>query len=111
MFNNYLCVEIGYLERLLVHQAVNQDEPLPVFDVQISHGSELLCARCVEDLQHRGRRVYFDLLSIKVLDGWVVFLDECAGDKLDGERGLADAAAAQDDHFIFFHWGGRGRLS
>lgn len=100
-----------YLERLLVDQAVNQDEPLPVLYVQISHRGELFRPRRVQDLQDGGGRVHFDLLSVKVLDSRVVLLDEGAGDKLDGERGFADAATAQHDHFVFLHWGGRSRLN
>lgn len=102
---------ITYLKRLLVDQAVNQDEALSVLNVKIPHGGELLCPRCVQNLQHRWRRVHFDLLSIEIFDGRVVFLDEGASDELDGQRGLADAATAQNDHFVFFHWCGRGKLT
>ena len=97
----------SYLEWLLVDQAVDQDEALSVLYVQISHGGELLGPRRVQDLQHGGRRVHLDLLAVEVLDGRVVFLDEGAGDELDGQRGLADAAAAQHDNFVLFHLGRR----
>lgn len=104
-------VHLRYLERLLVDQAVDQDEALSVLYVQISHGGELLGPRRVQDLKHGGRRVNLDLLAIEVLDGRVIFFDEGAGDKLDCERGLTNAAAAQHDNFVLFHQGGRGKLT
>lgn len=111
LFPGVYVVHLGYLERLLVDQTVDQDEALSVLDVQVSHGGELLRPRRVQDLQHGGRRVHLDLLPVEVLDGRVIFLDKSAGDKLNGERGLPDAAAAQHDNFVFFHWGGQGGLT
>lgn len=94
---------LDVLEALLVDKAVDQDEPLPVFDVQVPHGRELLGAGGVKDFQHRGRGVHLDLLAVKILYSGVVLLDERPGDELHGEGGLADPAAAQHHHFVLAH--------
>lgn len=94
---------LDVLEALLVDKAVDQDEPLAVFDVQVPHGRELLGAGGVKDFQHRGRGVHLDLLAVKILYSGVVLLDERPGDELHGEGGLADPAAAQHHHFVLAH--------
>ena len=94
---------LDVLETLLVDQAVDQNEALAVPDVQIPHGGELLGAGRVQDLQHRRRGVHLNLLPVEIFDGRVVFLYEGPGDKLDGQRGLAHPAAAQDHHLILPH--------
>uniref|UniRef100_M3Z5K3 Uncharacterized protein n=1 Tax=Mustela putorius furo TaxID=9669 RepID=M3Z5K3_MUSPF len=94
---------LDVLEALLVDEAIDEDEALAVLDVQVPHGRELLGARRVQDLQHRRRRVHFNLLAVEVLDGGVVLLDEGARHKLHGERGLAHAARAQYHHFVLSH--------
>lgn len=100
-----------YLERLLVDQAVHQDEALSIFYVQVSHGGKLLSACCVEDFQHRWRGIHLNLFPIKVLDGGVIFFNECAGDKLDSQSGFADPAASQHHNFVLFHLADRDRLT
>ena len=94
---------LDVLETLLVDQAVDQDEALAVPDVQVPHGGELLGAGRVQDLQHGRGGVHLDLLSVEILDGGVVLLDECPGDELHGEGGLAHPAAAQHHHLILPH--------
>ncbi|KAG7235042.1 hypothetical protein INR49_003407 [Caranx melampygus] len=75
---------LDVLEALLVHQAVDQDETLPVFDIQVSHGGELLGPRRVQDLQDGRRGVHLDLLPVEILYRGVVFLYEGSRHELDG---------------------------
>ena len=91
------------LKRLVVGDAVGHDEPLPILDVKITHGCELLRAGRVEDLEDARRVVHLDLLAVKVLDRRVVLLHEETRHKLHRERGLADAARTQHHHFELSH--------
>ena len=54
---------LDILEGLVVGEAVDDDEALPVLDVEVAHGGELLRSGSVENLQNARRRVYFDLLQ------------------------------------------------
>ena len=95
------CLDV--LEGLMVGHAVADNEALSVFDVQIAHGRELLCPRRVQNFQDTGSVIHLDFLPVEILNGWIVFLHEMSGHKLDGEGGLADAAGAQDNHFELSH--------
>ena len=48
------------------------------------------------------------LLPVRVLNGWVVLLHEYPLHELDGERGLAHSAGAQDDDLVLAHPGVQG---
>lgn len=83
----------GYLKRLLINQTVNQDETLAVFDVEISHGSKLLSSCGVQNFQHGGGRVHFDLFAVEIFNGGVIFLNESPSDKLHSQGGFANPSA------------------
>lgn len=91
------------LKCLMVGQAINDDETLTVFYVQVAHASKLFRASGVEYLEHARRTVDFDLFPVKVLYGRVVLLHEPSGHELHGQGALAHAARTQHDHFEFPH--------
>ena len=61
--HNLVTHRLDVLEGLVVGEAVDDDEALPVLDVEVAHGGELLRSGSVENLQNARRRVYFDLLQ------------------------------------------------
>ena len=105
LHSNYLffhCLNI--LKGLVIGQTITDNETLTVLDVEVPHGRELLRAGRVQDFEDAGRAVHLDLLAVEVLDGGVVFLHEVAGDELNGEGRLADAAGAENDNFKLTHF-------
>ena len=63
--HNLISHSLYVLESLVVGEAIDDDETLPVLDVEVAHGGELLGAGSVQDLQHTGRGVHLDLLQMK----------------------------------------------
>ena len=91
------------VERALVRYAVNAEEPLAGAHVLVAHRRVLLLARRVEDVEQARLIVDRHLLAVRVLDRRVVLVNEVVLDQLDGERRLADAAAADDDQLVLSH--------
>ena len=108
--NKYLLPHGFYvLKRLVVGDGVDDDESLPVADVQVAHGSELLGAGSVEYFQDRRGAVHFDLLAVEVLNGGVVLLHKATSDKLDCQGALANTSRAEDNNFELPHLSSEGR--
>ena len=76
------CFYLQVPERGLCGDRVHKDEALAVLHVEVPHGRELLCAGCVEDLEHTLLPVHFHLFPIRVLNRGVILLDEDALHKL-----------------------------
>lgn len=91
------------LEGLVVGEAVDDDEALPVLDVEVAHAGKLLRAGGVEDLQHARRVIHFDLLAIKVLYRRVVLLHEATRHKLHRQRTLPNPTRAEHHYFELTH--------
>lgn len=62
----------------------DEEEALSALHVQVSHCCELFGTSRIQNLQHALLSIYFDLLSIGILNGRVVFLDVDRLDKLNG---------------------------
>ena len=88
----------------MIGQAVADDEPLPVLDVEVPHRGELFSSGRVQDLEDAGRAVHLDLFPVKVFDGRVVLLHEVAGHELNGQSRFADTPGPENDHFEFAHF-------
>lgn len=69
----------------------NKAKILPVF---------LLASR-IQYIEKRDLFIDYALLSVRVLDGRVVFVHEVTLDELDGQRRLSDTTATDDDELVF----------
>ena len=96
------CLDV--LKGLVIGQAVANDEPLPVLDVEVPHRGKLLCSGRVQDLEDAGRAVDLDLLPVKVFDGRIVLLHEVTRNELNRQSRFADTARPENDHFELAHF-------
>jgi len=82
---------------------VDEEEALAGAHVLVAHGAVLLLAGGIEDVEEGGLTVDGDLLPVAVLDGGVVLVDEVVLDELDGQGGLADTTATNNDNLVLGH--------
>ena len=89
------------VNRLLVHQRVTEEETVARLVVQVAGGGELILAGCVADLERAELPVDLEVgLSIGVVDGGIVLLQELVVDEAPSEATLSDAAVAQNDDLV-----------
>jgi len=87
--------------------AVDEDEALAVLHVEVTHSGELLSAGSIENLEEVLDAVDLNVLSVTVLNGRVVLLDEHTLHELHSDGRLAYTTASQHhdlvflDHFFF----------
>jgi hypothetical protein len=70
-------------ERYRIVNAVDDDEGIPIQDGLFSKLTISILPTGVQDLEDGRGAVNGDCLAVRVLDGWVVILEESAPDKLD----------------------------
>lgn len=75
----------------------DQQEALTSLHVLVSHGTVLLLSGCVQDVQEARDVINSDLLPVRVLNGWIVLLNEVILHERDGDGGLAHTSRSNHD--------------
>jgi len=82
---------------------INAKKSLACAHVLISHSAILLLARSIQDVEKAGLVIDGNLLTVRILDGRVVLVDEMVLDQLDREGGLPDTTASNYYKLVFSH--------
>lgn len=81
---NLLMESTNFLERIAGGDRVNQEEAFASAHVLLPHSSIFLLTSGVEDVEQCDFFIDDALLAVRVLDCWVVFVDEVTLNELDG---------------------------
>lgn len=65
-------VEVNICKGFAIVDGKNAEEAFPRPHVLVSHGTVLLLASCIQNVQQTGFAIYNHLLSIRILGGWKV---------------------------------------
>jgi len=85
---------------------IDQDETLAIFHVQVAHGGELFGTSRIQDFQHALVSVNFELFAVRIFNRGVILFDEDALHELHSQGRFSDTTRAEDDQFVFAHFGG-----
>lgn len=93
--------ELAHLvETLPIINGKHQQEAVAGAHVLLSHGTELLLACGVQDVQPGRDAIHGADLGVGVFNSGIVVRHEVGLDELDGQRALAHAAAAHDHQLV-----------
>lgn len=90
-----------FLERIAGGDRVNEEEAFTSAHVLLAHSSVFLLTSGVEDVEQCDLFVDDTLLAVRVLDCWIVFVDEVTLNELDGEGRFTDTTAADNYQLVF----------
>jgi len=107
---NLLAEGVDFVEGAAGGDCVDEEEALASAHVLVAHGAVLLLASGIEDVEQRGLSIDGDLLSVAILDGRVILVNEVVLDELDCEGGLADTTTTDDDDLVFSHSSAKAKL-
>jgi len=82
---------------------VHHQEALTSTHVLITHSGKLLLSGCVENVQKTSLRINLNLLAVRILNCWIIFIHEVVVDQLNGQCGLANTATSNYDELVFGH--------
>jgi len=80
---------------------IHAEETLSSPHVLVSHGAVFFLSSGIEDVEEAGLVVDGDLLSVGVLDGGIVLVNEMVLDELNGEGRLPDSSSSDNHEFVF----------
>lgn len=91
----------NFLERIAGSDGVNEEEAFTSAHVLFAHCSIFLLAGSVEDVEQRDLIIDDALLAVRVLDCWVVFVDEVTLNELNGEGRFTNTTTANNYQLVF----------
>lgn len=98
---NLLMESANFLERVAGGDRVNEEEAFTSAHVLLAHGSVFLLTSGVEDVEQCDLFINDALLAVRVLDCWVVFVDEVTLNELNGEGRFTDTTTADNYQLVF----------
>jgi len=82
---NLLVESANFLERIAGGDGVDEEKTFTGAHVLLAHSSIFLLTSGIKDVKQCDLLVNDTLFAVRVLDCWIVFVDELALDELDGE--------------------------